>query len=158
MDHNLASPIRRTIATLIDGLLIIVILWLVYLRPNVFPGLIDTRVLGVIVLFVVYEALAIYYLGTTLGKLLLGIKVVDLTTFERPSLLMCFIRPLAKLSFGLWAINSVFVGFISVGYTLIDFFRMLTDSDYRAVHDIVAGTLALRPHRQTAKSGVEQEA
>ncbi len=158
MDNNCAGPLRRSIAFLLDGLLVLVILWLVYLRPNMFPGLIDMRVLAVVVLFVVYEALATYYLGTTLGKFLLGIKVVDLTTLDRPSLLKCFIRPFAKLSFGLWVINSVFFGFVSLAYALVDFFRMLTDSDYQAVHDILAGTLALRSNRQTVKSGVEQEA
>ena len=158
MNHNLAGPLRRSMAFLLDGLLVLAILWLVYLRPNVFPGLIDTRVLGVIILCVGYEALTLYYFGATLGKLALGIRIVDRTTFERPSLLKCFIRPLAKLSFGIWIINSVFFGFLAFAYTLVDFFRMLTDEDYQSVHDIVAGTFALRSNQQVAESGVRQEA
>jgi uncharacterized RDD family membrane protein YckC len=158
MDHNLAGPMRRSIAFLLDGVLILAILWLIYLRPNVFPGLIDTRVLGVVVFFVVYEALAVFYMGATLGKLVLGVQIVDRTTFERPALLKCFIRPLAKLSFGLWVINSALIGFLSVAFTVADFFRMLTDEDYQSVHDIVAGTLAFKSSRQAARSGVKQEA
>ncbi|MHB8841384.1 MAG: RDD family protein [Candidatus Aquicultor sp.] len=158
MDHNLAGLWRRSMAFLLDGLLVLGSLWLVYLRPNVFPGLIDTRVLGVIVLFVGYEALTLYYFGATLGKLVLGVRIVDHTTLERPSLLKCFIRPLAKLSFGIWVINSLFFGFLAFAYTLVDFFRMLTDEQYQSVHDIVAGTFVLRSRRQIVESGVKQEA
>ncbi len=158
MDHNLAGLWRRSMAFLLDGLLVLGILWLVYLRPNVFPGLIDTRVLGVIVLFIGYEALSIYYFGTTLGKFVLGVRIVDHTSLERPSLPKCFIRSLAKLSFGIWVINSLFFGFLAFAYSLVDFFRMLTDEEYQSFHDILAGTFALRSSRQLVESGVKQEA
>ncbi len=158
MDHNLAGLWRRSLAFLFDGLLVLSSLWLVYLRPNVFPGLIDTRVLGVIVLFVGYEALTLHYFGATLGKLVLGVRIVDRTTLERPSLSKCFIRALAKLSFGIWIINSLFFGFLAFAYTVVDFFRMLTDEQYQSVHDILAGTFALRSGRQPVESGIKQEA
>lgn len=152
---NYASPLRRTIAWLIDGLLVIGILRIIYLRPNTFPGLIDTRLVVVGGFFIVYEALLVYYLGSTVGKVIMGIKVADNATYGRPSLIQCFIRPWAKLFFGLAILNSVMVGFAALLFSGINFLRMVGNEDHRAIHDKVAGTIALRASRQTLLKSIK---
>lgn len=146
---NYAGPLRRIIAWLIDGLLVIGILRIIYLRPNTFPGLIDTRLLVVEGFFIVYEALLVYYLGTTVGKVIMGIKVADGATYGKPSLVQCFIRPWAKLFFGLAILNNVMIGFAALLFSGVNFLRLVGNEDHRGIHDALARTVTLRVSRQT---------
>ncbi|MCL6471379.1 MAG: RDD family protein [Firmicutes bacterium] len=152
MESNLASPARRITASFIDGLLVVVLLSQTILHPNVFPGLINIQAFIVIAALVAYEALFIYFCGWTLGKLILGIRIVDLSTHERPSLAQSFLRPWAKLLFGLWVINREFIYLITLLLSAFNLLRMLTDDAHLSVHDRIAGTAAFRLVKQTEES------
>jgi len=146
MESNYAGPLRRAGAVFIDAIIVIGFLNIFILHPNTFPGLIDTRLLMVFGVSVVYEALLIYYLGATIGKLIMGIRVVDYSTYARPSLLQCFIRPWARVFFGLGIIGNVLIGFMSLIYSVLNLFKMVADEEHLAIHDKIAKTVALRSH------------
>lgn len=74
----------------------------------------------------------------------MGIKIVDYRTQEKPSLLKCFARTWAKLLFGLWIINSEFIYIILLLLSAFNYLKMATDDEYRAIHDKIAGTEALK--------------
>lgn len=148
MENNLASIWRRLVAVAIDAALILIVLRLVYLRTNTFPGLIDPRLVAFTVLFIAYEALAIFYLGATLGKRVMGILVTDRKTFETPSLVKCVVRPWTKLFFGLMIFNLAIVQFIALLFEALNLTKMLGDSRRRAIHDIVAGTVVLQENKR----------
>jgi len=143
LDIDFAGPWRRVIALLIDGILMAIVLNLV-LRPNTFPGLIDLRILGAVVLYVVYEALMIHYRGATVGKMAMGVRVVDSQSSERPSLAQSLIRPWIKLLFGLVILNSSFVSLIYLIFGLANFSSIALDENRQALYDKVAKTAVLR--------------
>lgn len=143
LDVGLAGPWRRVVALLIDGILMAVILNLV-LRPNTFPGLIDLRILGAVVLYVVYEALMVYYRGATVGKLAMGIRVVDSQSSEKPSLIQSIIRPWSKLLFGFIILNSSLVNLGFLIFGLANFSSIALDENRQALYDKLAKTSVLR--------------
>jgi len=143
LDIDFAGPWRRVVALLIDGILMAVVLNLV-LRPNTFPGLIDFKILGAVVLYVVYEALMVYYRGATVGKLAMGIIVVDSQSSEKPSLIQSIIRPWSKLLFGLVILNSSLINLVFVVFGLANFSSMALDENRQALYDKVAKTAVLR--------------
>lgn len=154
MDNH-AGSLRRVIAWLIDGLLVIGILRMIYLRPNTFPGLIDARLLVVGGSLIVYEALLVYYLGSTIGKVIMGIRVADYATYGRPSLIQCFIRPWAKLFFGLAILNNVMISFAALLFSGVNFFRIVSNADHRGIHDKLTRTVALRTDRQALLKSIK---
>ncbi len=143
-DYEFASPLRRAAAFLIDGFLVILILSLTILHPNTFSGIINIQAVIVVIALILYEGIFAYYCSSTLGKFLMGIKIVDHHTHKKPSLLKCFIRPWAKLLFGLWIINSEFIYIILLLLSAFNYLKMATDDEYRAIHDKIAGTEALK--------------
>lgn len=151
MESNLASPVRRITASFIDGLLVAILLSQTILHPNVFSGLINIQAFIFIAALVAYEALFIYFCGWTLGKLITGVRIVDFSTHERPSLAQSFLRPWAKLLFGLWVINREFMYFIMLFLSAFNLLRMLIDDAHLSVHDRIAGTAAFRLAKQTEK-------
>ncbi|HEY3373782.1 MAG TPA: RDD family protein [Candidatus Aquicultor sp.] len=142
--YDYAGLVRRAVAFMIDLLLIIVFLRIVYFRPNTFSGIIDFRMLSIAVLIVVYETLLIYYLGATIGKLAVGVTVIDAATSERPSPTQCIIRPFAKIAFAIWTINNTFLIFIAFAFSVLNIAKSQADSEHRSIHDIAARTLVVR--------------
>lgn len=147
VDYEFASPLRRAAAFLIDGLLVVLVLSLTILHPNTFSGFINIQAVIVVIALILYEGFFVYYRGSTLGKFLLGIKIVDYRTQEKPSLIKCFFRPWAKLLFGLWIINSEFVYIILLLLSAFNYLKMATDDEYRAIHDKISGTIVFRASR-----------
>ncbi len=147
VDYEFASPLRRAVAFSIDGLLVVLVLSLTILHPNTFSGFINIQAVIVVIALILYEGLFVYYRGSTLGKFLMGIKIVDYRTQDKPSLLKCFVRPWAKLLFGLWIINSEFVYIILLLLFAFNYLKMATDNESRAVHDKIAGTKVLKVTR-----------
>ncbi|MBS3909409.1 MAG: RDD family protein [Actinobacteria bacterium] len=148
MDNSNVGPLPRIIAALIDGLLVALVLNVTFLRPNIFPGVIDIRALIVTAAFIVYEALMVFKLGTTVGKRIMGITIVDYSTQGRPTMRQCFFRPWVKLFFGIGIISNTFVAFMGILFSLLNLYKLSTDKEHRAIHDVIAGTLALRAKRQ----------
>lgn len=147
VEDELASPWLRIGASLIDGIIITIVLNIVLLRPNTFPGFINIQALAGIVLFIVYEALLVYYKGATVGKLVFGMQVVDYRTGEKPSLMQCFLRPWAKMAFGVGMINRFLINLLVFAFYIVNFFVLLTDAEHKAIHDKIAGTAVLRANR-----------
>jgi hypothetical protein len=48
MEDNYASPLEQAVASLIDAIIVVGILNIFILRPNTFPGLINTRQLMIL--------------------------------------------------------------------------------------------------------------
>jgi len=148
MENDYVGPLPRIIAVLIDGLLVTLILNISLLRPNMFPGVIDPRTLIITVSFIIYEALMVFYMGTTIGKRILRIAVVDHKTHGRPTIRQCFLRPWAKLFFGIGIISNTFVSFMAILFTGLNFYKLTTDTQHRAIHDVIGGTVAVKAGRQ----------
>jgi uncharacterized RDD family membrane protein YckC len=87
---------------------------------------------------VVYESLLVALLGCTLGKLALGLRVVDLTG-RRASWITALVRSLALLV-------SVIVLGLGVWWTLFDRTK-------RGLHDHLAGTYVIRRGRSQLAPG-----
>ena len=148
MDNSNVGPLPRIIAVLIDGLLVVLILNITFLRPNTFPGVIDLRTLIITAAFIVYEALMVFKLGTTVGKRIMGITVVDYLTQGKPTIKQCFFRPWVKLFFGIGIISNTFVAFMGILFSLLNLYKLSTDKEHRAIHDVIAGTLAVKTKPQ----------
>lgn len=81
-----------------------------------------------------YEVGSLRLLGTTLGKAVLGLNVVDSSSLERPGLAACFLRWLVLYgSFAIPIVGPVVV--VAIGLS------GLVLPNRRGVHDLVAGTV-----------------
>lgn len=147
MESSNVGPLPRIIALLIDGLLVALVLNVTFLRPNMFPGVIDLRTLIITAAFIVYEALMVFKLGATVGKRIMGITIVDYLTQDKPTLKQCFFRPWVKLFFGIGIISNTFVSFMGVLFSLLNLYKLSTDKEHRAIHDVISGTLAVKVAR-----------
>ncbi|MDI6816982.1 MAG: RDD family protein [Actinomycetota bacterium] len=148
MENGNVGLLPRIIALLIDVLLVALILNVTFLRPNMFPGVIDMRTLIVIAAFIIYEALMVFKLGTTVGKRIMGITVVDYLTQGKPTMKQCFFRPWVKWFFGIGIISNTFVMFMWILFSLLNLYKLTTDKEHRAIHDVIAGTLAVKATRK----------
>jgi uncharacterized RDD family membrane protein YckC len=130
---------RRVLATIVDGLVLAVIFWLfsaLFGTTSAEPGEVSASVsgistLGVFVLAFAYYMLMEGYLGQTLGKMLLGIKVVREDTGEVPGLKAAAIRTALRIVDGLF---SYLVAFIAV----------LASQKNQRLGDMAANTLVVR--------------
>ncbi len=105
--------------------------------------------------------------GQTLGKMALGVKVVDFEhernininqALKRDIVPIFLITILYIYSFILFSDNDgyrletnfaslapmFFIGFLSILWTVLEFLSMLFNEKSRAVHDLIAGTVAVR--------------
>ena len=88
---NLASLRKRTVAFMVDELLLaFIFLFIIY---DQIAGIQDQEALIMmingftfeyLILKVIYQTLFVYQYSATLGKILMKIQVVDLNTFEKP--------------------------------------------------------------------------
>ena len=158
----------RFFAAIIDGF----VLWPVSL---IFVFITNTDIITVAILASLVKDLMPYIYsvimhgeyGQTLGKMAMGVKVVDFETEESIGYKEAFIRdsvPIA-LMIGLYGYTAIllsdihegplemditslapmfFIGILTILWTLLEIFSMLLNSKSRAVHDFIAGTVVVR--------------
>ena len=149
---QVAKPSARLGARLLDGILVF-ILWIVVIiavpgisfdSTNGSYGILDlTMVVWQIVgiLFTIaYEIWPTARWGQTLGKRIMGIKVVHAATGEAPGW---------GKSFGRWAVPTLpatlpFVQYIGWIFTVLCYLSLGHDPVYQGWHDKAAGTLVVR--------------
>jgi uncharacterized RDD family membrane protein YckC len=155
----------RFIASFIDGLLLAPISWIDNLISSYEPStqvVVEWAIISHSVYWV-YNVLMHGYYGQTVGKMAIGIKVVDIS--ESPiSLRQAFLRDcvyagLATLELILFLFQKFFsgniessmvealinlTGFAGLGWFLAEFVTMLTNEKRRALHDFIAGTVVVR--------------
>ena len=144
---ELASRSSRFLASAFDGLLalglsfpVLVHLggltWLRAGQPLPFPVALQVTAANVAV-FLLLNAYSLHAQGQTLGKRLLGIRIVDAKTGRIPSLSRLILR---RYGF-VWMLNTV-PGVRGVAFPLD--FIFIVRADRRALHDLVGGTLVVR--------------
>jgi uncharacterized RDD family membrane protein YckC len=130
---------RRVLATIVDGVVLAVIFWLfsaLFGTTSAEGGQVGASVSGVAALGFFVLAFAYYivmegYLGQTLGKMLLGIKVVREDTGEVPGLKAAAIRTVLR----------IVDGFLSY---LVAFITVLASQKNQRLGDMAAHTLVVR--------------
>lgn len=123
-------------------------------------------------IFWLYSILLHARYGQTLGKMAVGVKVLDVNEQRTPTLRQAFLRDigyiiLSALGLGymiyLTATNQAFTGpdrltlplqFLggaAFGWSLLELVTMLTNPKRRAVHDLIAGTVVVRDIRTPSR-------
>ncbi len=151
--QNLAEPIMRIGARVIDYVLwffVLFIMALIFVGSIVATGNDDVSfvasffagVVGV-ALITAYETLLVGTRGQTLGKMLLGVKVVRMDG-SPPDMKDAFMRIMPYTVLGvLGAIIPFFPGIISVVVALVSLVFLFTDPNRQTVWDKVAKTLVV---------------
>jgi len=105
------------------------------------PHLVDARATRTVVivglLSMAYEVMPVLFRGATLGKAMLGLRVVDQETGQRPGPLAVLVRWL--MIYGVAAIPLV--GWV---LTLMVLFPVLVLKSGRGIHDRMAGTRVVK--------------
>lgn len=130
---------RRVLAIIVDGLLLAIPFWVLSMLfgtssaqgGEVSASLNGMEFLVYVVLVFAYFCLMEGYLGQTVGKMLLGIKVVRVDTGEAPGLVTAAIRTLLRLIDGLF-------------FYLVGFIAVLVSGKNQRLGDMVAHTLVVR--------------
>ena len=164
----IAKPLERLVARLIDltGLFTATVLALTassFVKMVVSGGLSESEqrdlfrppttreslvmVVGTVAILMVYETVTMARRGQTPGKQLMGLRVVTVRDRQKPGWPRTAARCLV------WAIPFSIAGAfwsppITYGATiplLVIWLWALWDKDHRGVHDIVAGTVVIRP-------------
>jgi len=115
----------------------------------------------------IYSVLLHGNYGQTLGKMAMGVKVVDAESENEIDLKQAFLRdsvPIA-LMIGLYCYSAIlltdiehvdlatdfaalapmfFIGFLTILWTIVEIFSMLFNDKSRAVHDFIAKTVVVR--------------
>jgi uncharacterized RDD family membrane protein YckC len=108
---------------------------------NQLVGLSSGRtLLGVAVVIVIYEVLPVAFRGATLGKAMLGVRVVRLDTWDRPGLLSAALR--ASVLYGPLAVP--YVGLFLLAVVAVP---ALVWPTRRGLHDLAAGTAVIQVER-----------
>lgn len=130
---------RRVLATIVDGIVLTAGFWVMsalFGTTSVEGGQVGASLsglaaLGSFILVFAYYILLEGFLGQTLGKMLLGIKVVKEDTGEVPGLGAATIRTLLRI------IDSLF-------FYLVAFISVLASQQNKRLGDMVAHTLVVR--------------
>lgn len=130
---------RRVLATIVDGIVLTAGFWVMSALfgttsvegGQVGASLSGVAALGSFILVFAYYILLEGFLGQTLGKMLLGIKVVREDTGEVPGLGAASIRTLLRI------IDSLF-------FYLVAFIAVLASQQNKRLGDMVAHTLVVR--------------
>jgi uncharacterized RDD family membrane protein YckC len=96
--------------------------------------------MGLLAVVVLYEVLPVALRGATLGKAMLGLRVVRLDTWGRPGLVNATLR--ALVLFGPLAIPTV--GLLVLAAVILP---ALIWPTRRGLHDVIAGTAVVRADR-----------
>lgn len=135
---KLASLSSRFFAFLIDktiiAFLLIVIYWDAFSQCqgsySAIVALILKIIWQLIILNVIYESVFLFLYGGTLGKMLLKIRVVNISILDSPNFLYALIRAVVK-------VVSEYLGYIP--YVLVFFSPFL-----QAFHDYMAQTIVIK--------------
>ncbi|MEM9672828.1 MAG: RDD family protein [Bacteroidota bacterium] len=120
------SLVRRIQAVVIDFMLILVLFTVASLLFNAVGGVTNEIRIGVMVFcFVLYEPLFVTLMGGTLGHYLLGLRVKQ---HDAPEDNISFLSALGRI------IIKAALGWIS-------FLTISSNSEKRAIHDIVSGSV-----------------
>jgi uncharacterized RDD family membrane protein YckC len=130
---------RRVLATIVDGIVLSVAFWVMSMLfgsasaegGQVGASLSGLAALAFFILSVAYFIVLEGYLGQTLGKMLLGIKVVREDTGEVPGIKAATIRTVMRLIDGLFAY-------------LVAFIAVLASQKNQRLGDMLANTLVVR--------------
>ena len=139
----LADPIDRAAAFIIDSFVILLPVLMLSNAPFkriMFSSiLLDNNldfafslIFGVfttVFTITLYHTLSTYLLGASLGKLFLGIKVVDLWSHKKPSFTSCLLRACA------WWLGAITIGF--------SYASVFTNERRRALHDRISETIVV---------------
>lgn len=108
------------------------------------------------ILYYFYAVLMHRYLGKTIGKLILNLKVTDLSG-KNPSLLRALVREALPLMANILLIISMFGGYnnfyqmmfrmIILCWFLAEIISMSLTETNRSLHDLVAGTIVIRDEK-----------
>ncbi|WP_419907717.1 RDD family protein [Candidatus Poriferisodalis sp.] len=93
---TLASAARRIVARIVDGLLVLYLAAVVTLAPS---GSLSPHLywLAWVALTLLYDFVSVAVCGKQLGKLIVGIRVIDSTTGCKPNVLNSFIRSMSLM-------------------------------------------------------------
>ncbi len=164
IEYELAPPIQRVAAAIIDAVLIalyVILIGLIFGSSAIEHYLVIELILIKIPWIFYYPILEFLTQGQTLGKYLVGIRVVTYTG-ERPGLREVFIRWLFKgyfmwigISFAsfLGGIQVVQIGAIQLSIGLIGFFYASISQRNQRIGDAMAGTLIIR-NRSSVRYGL----
>lgn len=158
---------KRIAAAIIDSIIIFfvitvsssiisLIVYSILYVNNYLISILLTCLLPLLICFIYYTLLPYLLKGSTIGKLIVGIKVVSLI-YKKPTFLQLFIRnifffetllsvlPILFLYFfhsgeTLTVIISLLVGFIGLGINLVIFIMILSTEEERGLHDHIAKT------------------
>ncbi len=159
----------RFFAGLLDGLVFIpfIIIDIFLLKPEreliiVIPWLIFN--------YSIYFVYAIYFhwkFGQTLGKMIMKVKILDVSENEGLSFLQAFLRDSVSLIIQMYLLFRLVVlvveigyydkiavqdltltlGYIGLGWFIIEVITMLTNDKRRALHDFIARTVVIKIDR-----------
>lgn len=154
---QLARPVERLGARILDFLIFAipsVVIWAIVRGRDAFgvdePATVTSidellvaelgaLLLGVLV-SLVYEVVPTAYWGQTLGKRILGIKVVNVATGEPPG----FSKSLGRWALLTLPVSVPYVQYVGVVFYLLCVLTMGHEPFYRGWHDKAAGTLVIK--------------
>jgi uncharacterized RDD family membrane protein YckC len=168
LKHETASIQQRVLALFID---VLIILALLYLFKQIGTAQWNKKYFKLIsaIIYMVYKPLLEYILGATIGKILLGLKVVNYQ-YKKPSLGAILLRNISLIVENGYKISLIlvhnrafkkkhynlnienfkkdspfhWVAVVMVGFYLIDFMVMVFQSRHQSLHDLLARTIVVK--------------
>lgn len=151
-EHRMAQPLDRLAAFVVDGLVVLTPLVVLSLAPmkrlmveslllhedSVFSILLFTMILIGVVLVVAYQTLFVAFRGATIGKSLLGLRVVDIWSGQKPTRMAAFIRATC------WLLDCALL--------FVPHLETLTNHKRRPLHDRIAETVVVTERSKPAKA------
>lgn len=137
-DLQLATLRSRAFAYIIDDLLLTVIILIIFWQNISSLGedmdammfLIKTDlVMPFIALKVAYHTFFVWYFGATIGKIVVKIRVIDVNSWDRVSLISSFLRSVGRIISEMFFYVGFLIGFFNEGR--------------RTFHDITGKTLVV---------------
>lgn len=135
---QLASMRSRALAFVIDDLLVTLIIMMIFWENILavsqdMDAMMDLMknelALPLIMLKVIYHTFFVWYYGATIGKIVVKIRVIDLNSWGRVSMLSSFLRSLGRIFSEMFFYFGFLVGFFNDGR--------------RTFHDIIGKTLVV---------------
>jgi uncharacterized RDD family membrane protein YckC len=133
---ELASVAKRSFAFVIDEVIISVLFFVIYYDSfanaqsgEVVIALVNSLVLYILLLKILYQAFFVWYYGATIGKLAMKIRVISYIDVENPSLNYALVRALLRV-----AGEMIFY---------VTYLPALFTPSKQALHDKVAKTLVI---------------
>lgn len=100
---ELAPISKRAFAFAIDEIIISVLFFLIYFESfsnaqstEIVVTLVNSLVLNILMLKIVYRTFFVWYYGATIGKLIVKIRVISFVDVDNPNIMHALIRALVK--------------------------------------------------------------